>query len=234
MCGCTSSVRAPGADTTIPQYFSWRSTFYFLTAFAGLTFVAFIFFPDSWRRERSYLYQTAVKRAIKRVMVQKEHDEKKRARKLRKGLTSTDVTPATTVPPTPRTGAQTPARSIVASRNESISAPLDPAHYLGDATEAVYLTEKASTNGPRGVFRLFGKRKAQVTATGEEHVAVKLSITDVNPLPPMWSVLKQPNNLLAVLCSGMFDSTGRSLATDRGDLQVCCSQHSTRSHSLAR
>ena len=35
------------------QAFGWRSALYFLTAFAGLVWVMFFFFPDTWRKEVS-------------------------------------------------------------------------------------------------------------------------------------------------------------------------------------
>jgi hypothetical protein len=55
----------------------------------------------------------------------------------------------------------------------------------------------------RSLFaRLTGRRGGRLASDTEEHARIKLSITDVNPLPPMWAVLKQPNNLLAVFCSG--------------------------------
>lgn len=52
-------------------------------------------------------------------------------------------------------------------------------------------------------FRLPWARK-QATIDDPEHVPVKLTIADINPLPAMYHVLKKPNNLLAVLCSGLL------------------------------
>ena len=44
------------------QGFSWRATFYFLAVFTGLCVVAFIFFKDTFRRERSLTYQQVLQR----------------------------------------------------------------------------------------------------------------------------------------------------------------------------
>ncbi|KZO96072.1 MFS general substrate transporter [Calocera viscosa TUFC12733] len=45
----------------------WRSTFWFLVIFAGCTLVLFIFFKDTFRKERSLAYQSAVNRAAARA-----------------------------------------------------------------------------------------------------------------------------------------------------------------------
>ncbi|KZT53351.1 MFS general substrate transporter [Calocera cornea HHB12733] len=45
----------------------WRSTFWFLVIFAGCTLVLFIFFKDTFRKERSLAYRSAVNRAAARA-----------------------------------------------------------------------------------------------------------------------------------------------------------------------
>jgi len=47
-----------------------------------------------------------------------------------------------------------------------------------------------------------GRTRGAVREDQEEHVKVKLTLADVNPAPAMYSILKRPNNLLAVVCSG--------------------------------
>lgn len=47
------------------QLFSWRATFFFLVIFAGLSLLSFLFFKDTFRRERSLSYQGALRKAIK-------------------------------------------------------------------------------------------------------------------------------------------------------------------------
>lgn len=44
---------------------------------------------------------------------------------------------------------------------------------------------------------MFGKR-GQV----EEHGEMRLSVRDINPLPPALAILKSPVNLLAIVSSG--------------------------------
>ncbi|KAL4249199.1 MFS transporter superfamily protein [Abortiporus biennis] len=46
----------------LTQGFNWRATFWFLVIFTGLCFVMFIFFKDTFRKERSLTYQTVLRR----------------------------------------------------------------------------------------------------------------------------------------------------------------------------
>ena len=48
----------------LTQGFNWRATFWFLAIFTGLCTLSFVFFRDTFRRERSLTYQTALKRAL--------------------------------------------------------------------------------------------------------------------------------------------------------------------------
>ncbi|KAI0775515.1 vacuolar DHA amino acid exporter [Trametes elegans] len=48
----------------LTQGFSWRATFWFLAIFVGVCFLSFIPFKDTYRRERSLVYQAALKRRL--------------------------------------------------------------------------------------------------------------------------------------------------------------------------
>ncbi|EPT02266.1 hypothetical protein FOMPIDRAFT_73914 [Fomitopsis schrenkii] len=48
----------------LTQGFNWRATFWFLSIFTGLCTLSFIFFRDTFRRERSLTYQTVLKRVL--------------------------------------------------------------------------------------------------------------------------------------------------------------------------
>jgi hypothetical protein len=93
------------------------------------------------------------------------------------------------------------------------------------------LVAPAGQEKKRLFARLTGRRGGRLANDNEENAKIKLSITDVNPLPPMWAVLKQPNNLLAVFCSGADLTVGRE--RDKLRLtrlvcpQVCCLRRST-------
>ncbi|KAK7689822.1 hypothetical protein QCA50_006461 [Cerrena zonata] len=49
----------------LTQAFSWRATFWFIVIFTGLCFVGFIFFKDTYRKERSLTYQTVLKQRLR-------------------------------------------------------------------------------------------------------------------------------------------------------------------------
>jgi len=51
-----------GAATSL---FSWRATFYFLAIFGGVAFLAFIFFKDTFRQQRSLSYQAALRDVLR-------------------------------------------------------------------------------------------------------------------------------------------------------------------------
>lgn len=141
--------------------------------------IVFAFFPDSWRRERSKLYQNALKAAIKRAIRQDEVNELKRKRKLARGLDSTAATPAATQPASP--GHATPPREI--QRDVDVDLERDQ----------VTVTKTRSWPWSRS-------KKAVVDS---EHAKIELSIKDVNPFPPMWSVLHgRLDNVVVMLSSG--------------------------------
>lgn len=67
------------------QLLSWRATFYFLCIFAGIALISFIFFKDTFRRQRSLAYQSALRHLLKeredREKVRRHHEESKRKEK---------------------------------------------------------------------------------------------------------------------------------------------------------
>lgn len=58
----------------LAQGFNWRAIFWFLAIFAGVCALSFIFFRETFRRERSLTYQTVLKRVL-------EQEAKKSAEK---------------------------------------------------------------------------------------------------------------------------------------------------------
>ncbi|EPT00310.1 hypothetical protein FOMPIDRAFT_1123038 [Fomitopsis schrenkii] len=50
----------------LTQAFGWRATFWFLVIFTGLCIVPFVFFRDTFRRERSLTYQAALRKLRER------------------------------------------------------------------------------------------------------------------------------------------------------------------------
>lgn len=64
----------------------------------------------------------------------------------------------------------------------------------------------ADSDGKRERQRItFQDVEAQTpSADGVRLTEVKLSLKDVNPIPPMWAVLRRPNNLTILFASGVF------------------------------
>jgi len=52
----------------LTQAFDWRATFWFLTIFTGICLLVFLFFKDTFRRERSLTYQLACQRIRRRAL----------------------------------------------------------------------------------------------------------------------------------------------------------------------
>lgn len=157
--------------------YGWRSTLYFLASFAGIMTIAFLFFPDTWRRERSRVYQKAMADALKRQLKARAAEEKreaKRERKRLKGLASTATTPAATTPGTP-TGAMTPAES-----------------------DLVDIEHAAPKSEPTFLGRLIHRFRR--SPSDELHP----SFVDLNPFPSMISVFHSPTNATVLLASGLL------------------------------
>ncbi|WVR06869.1 hypothetical protein IAU60_003905 [Kwoniella sp. DSM 27419] len=183
---------APLLGGALGQAFGWRSVFYFLAAYAGVMEFFFIFFPDSWRKERSRVYQKAIKGAVKRA----EAHERRKARQIAKKAASQPSALAT-IPASPtETPAATPRASMIdaAGGLEDVSVDINHDHVSRIKGDKVAGQVKVKTR------RWFGRRRV----TSEESEPVKLSLRDLNPLPTMASVLKRPTNMLVLTASGLL------------------------------
>lgn len=125
--------------------------------------------------------------AIKRAMHHDEAKEKKRQRKLAKGLSSAAATPPATNPPTP--GHQSRRQSHTAASGEEVSVDVD-------------LERDEVTVKPKRRLFPWSKRPLR-SEEEEEHANIKPSWRDINPLPTMWSIFKSPTNSLGLFSSGM-------------------------------
>lgn len=67
---CSAPLLGPSLGPIIggvlAQAFSWRATFWFLVIFTGLCIIPFVFFRDTFRRERSLTYQAALRKLRER------------------------------------------------------------------------------------------------------------------------------------------------------------------------
>ena len=130
----------------LTQFFSWRATFWFLVIFMGCCLAAFLFFfRDTFRMERSLLYQTV----LKRVKAQQHEKE------------------------------------LFASRRSSMTTLRGPS---GKSTPAPDLEA--------------GEEKEAAAAPPAQAHEIRLSLKDVNPLPPLVLILRRWNNLVILTASG--------------------------------
>lgn len=166
--------------------YGWRSTLYFLAVFAALMTLLFFFFPDTWRRERSRVYQKAISDALKRSLKAERHAEEKRQRKLAKGLSSNATTPAPTHPTTPISGAMTPV-TAPGSIHEGSDADVD-------VELAAEVPRKPRIRWPQWM----------PFVSNNESDDIKPSFRDVNPIPTMISIFHSPTNAIVLVCSGLL------------------------------
>jgi hypothetical protein len=132
-----------------------------------------------------------MERAVKRAIQHDEAKDKKRARKLSRGLSSTATTPPTTGFPSP---AGSRRGSIVDVTASSAS----------DTTRVVVDEEKGEVIVKRRWWE-FGKKKVE-----EEHEKIRPGWRDINPFPTMWSIFHQPTNALSIFASGESNDSFQS------------------------
>lgn len=165
----------------------WRSTQYFLAVWGFCMVIAFLFFPDTWRKERSRIYQQAITNALKRELKAQQVLEKKRQRKLARGLSSDAPTPATTAPHSRHTsGIVTPA--------------------LTEAFTEATVVEAGGADEKGGKRRNLWKRHTPswLHRKEKEEDEYRPTLRDVNPLPVMISIWRVPTNTVVLICSGFL------------------------------
>lgn len=189
---------APLIGGALGQSFGWRSVFYFLAVYAFIMLCCFMVFPDSWRRQRSRVYQRALTKAIERAENRDAKDLKRKA-KLAKQSQVLD-----TIPATPDA---TPGNSPGNSRRPSAEAG---GAAVTDTTlvDVTLNNDQKQTVGRSGRIKVkmmkwlpFGAKEEKIQA--ENEVEFKPTFRDLNPLPSMALILKQPTNLLILTSSAL-------------------------------
>ncbi|WWC61983.1 uncharacterized protein I303_104570 [Kwoniella dejecticola CBS 10117] len=194
---------APLLGGALGQAFGWRSVFYFLTAYAGVMMIAFIFFPDSWRRERSRVYQKAISNATKRAEI---HSAKKALRKERKLAKASDK--LEDIPATPN---ETPLPSRRPSQEDGMNVNVNNSQndVVAAKAKAVEIdVEKQPGFTHPGEVKIKTKTRrnwyGRKRIISQEEEPVKLSFRDLNPLPTMISVVRKPANSVLLTASGIL------------------------------
>ncbi|OXC68383.1 hypothetical protein AYX13_03087 [Cryptococcus neoformans] len=189
---------APLIGGALGQSFGWRSVFYFLAVYAFIMLCCFIVFPDSWRRQRSRVYQRAVAKAMERAENQSAKDLKREI-KLAKQSQVLD-----TIPATPDA---TPGASPGSSRRPSAETG---GRMMTDTTlvDVTLNNDQKQTAGKSGKVKVkmmkwlpFGTKKEKIQA--EDEVEFRPTFRDLNPLPSMALILKRPTNLLILISSAL-------------------------------
>ncbi|WVQ99518.1 hypothetical protein IAU59_006654 [Kwoniella sp. CBS 9459] len=200
---------APLLGGALGQAFGWRSVFYFLAAYAGVMECFFVFFPDSWRRERSRVYQKAIKGAVKRAEANERRKAKRQAKKANAVKVSQASRTLDTIPASPQ-GSRRP------SEDADIDIDIDNAHDALPEPPTEMVGVELNPHGgadEKGQVKLRTRRKwfglghglgGDKSKKGESKEDIKLSLRDLNPIPTMVSVLKKPTNALILTASGLL------------------------------
>ncbi|KAI0088499.1 MFS general substrate transporter [Irpex rosettiformis] len=146
----------------LTQGFNWRATFWFLSIVIGSVLVVFVFFKDTFRRERSLTYQ----RVLQRVKAQ-------------------------------QLAAQ---RSETSTLSHITAVEKKPPRLFGKKLFVEDDDEKKPSRDSPDVL----ETRAAVEDVTAEVKEIKLSLTDVNPVPPMLNVLSRLNNVAILACSGIL------------------------------
>ncbi|ODO09168.1 hypothetical protein I350_02768 [Cryptococcus amylolentus CBS 6273] len=189
---------APIIGGGLGQAFGWRSVFYFLSCYAFIMECFFAITPDSWRRERSRLYQKAITEATVRAEQTNKKDIRRKAK-----LASHQPGGLDTIPATP---SETPGATPMGSRRGS-----DDANVLGQTGDRTLVDVTLEEGkGEEGKIvkvtmwqRLIGLRGRGRTVSAERKAKIKPSARDLNPLPSMMTIMKRPTNILIVTSSSL-------------------------------
>ena len=155
--------------------------------------------------------------AIKRALHADEAKEKKRQRKLAKGLPSTAPTPPLTVPGTPHSHSRRPSQEAL--RTATDAETQEQGQGIEQRELAVDPEKNEVVVTRRRWFGLLPAKKMD-----ESIEKVRPSIRDINPLPTMWSLLKVPSNLIILCSSGALLLIIDDLAL-MNRITICCSVH---------
>ncbi|CAL1713497.1 unnamed protein product [Somion occarium] len=165
----------------LTQAFDWRATLWFIVIFTGLCFVAFIFFQDTFRRERSLTYQNVLRRRLKERAAKGDNS--------RSGISI--LSHQTTV-----------STEAKLNDNEKVVAAFPDASTRGSSNVDV---------STRGLERQSVPSTQTAAVVAKEIKQIKLSLRDVNPVGPVISVVSRPNNVCVLLTSALIFSFGYSV-----------------------
>ncbi|KAI0629848.1 vacuolar DHA amino acid exporter [Trametes polyzona] len=168
----------------LTQGFDWRATFWFLAIFVGVCFLLFIPFKDTFRRERSLVYQAALKRRLAH-----------QSAKCSETSTLSQVTAVSRIVPDgeKKTEDDVPARGKSEGNEEDA---------IDSLARDIDLEKQQQQAG----------RSSTPDADAAPINEIKLSLADVNPVKPIVHVLRRMNNLTILTASGLIFAYSYSIA----------------------
>ena len=170
----------------LTEAFDWRATFWFLAIFTGVCFVAFVFFQDTFRRERSSAYQAAIQLT----------QEREAAAQVRRASRFSTFSQTTVVEPEvldisrekaammfsrEADGKQPEAKKFSIEINRTTDEDNETKTQVAHAEDV-----EAQPNAKRRTVEL-----------------VKYSLHNMNPIRPIIAILRRFNNLAISLSSGV-------------------------------
>lgn len=165
----------------LTQAFSWRATFYFLAALTAIFTLAFLFFEDTFRRERSAVYVGTLKR--------RRQEREKKGRKLEE------------LHERQQNGSRATVDQKVAPAVQDEKKPSPES--LENATPVL---ESLASSTEDGVF--VHEARADDSGTGIAGSLpvkeIRLSLRDVNPIRPMITALRRPTNIPMIIANGAY------------------------------
>ncbi|KAK7689799.1 hypothetical protein QCA50_006438 [Cerrena zonata] len=166
----------------LTQAFNWRATFWFIAAFSGLCLLAFVFFSDTFRRERSLTYQTVLRRRLQERARHEVSNTSGRSSMSHDTMVSADH--------------ETRKDKMYPETSDGVPPVQKPA---GATAEDLEAQKMPNINA--------GSSKVV-----EELKEIRLSFKDINPIRPIFLVLSRRNNLAILFSSGLLFAFSYSLA----------------------
>ena len=185
---CSAPLLGPAIGPMIggllTEAFNWRATFWFLAIFTGICFVAFVFFQDTFRRERSSAYQAA-------VQLTRERQVARRASRF------STFSQATVVEPT----------VLDISREKASIYPAEPLEQSGSPKKYSIEINRTIKDKDETIPDNANDDDVEAQLDEGKPTVVELfkhSIHNMNPIRPIITVLRRFNNLVISLASGML------------------------------
>lgn len=162
----------------LTQGFSWRATFYFIAVFTALCVIAFLFFEDTFRRERSSVYAAAVR-------LRRKEQERRALREAHEHEVGSH-------------GTVVEIEAVAEGKSGKDDAK------QADEKQEVKTSEEQPDPEPALTSTSPPPTPGEAVHVKADIKEIKLSLRDVNPIRPMLLVLRRWNNVAILTASGLI------------------------------